>query len=159
GVTMEGRCASPVDEGASGDLPATTGCPELPSITFGYQHVTPYAMSGGPGAADIPLFEGFDERLVTMAGSPIESPQAGHTELFDVNADGLPDVLTTDVANHGGKHGLYLNGFGGAANAFVKAQPMDVVAGEPGVGADVLGFHNPNVSSQDIDGDGIVDLL
>jgi RHS repeat-associated protein len=158
-VTMEGRCASPIDESASGDLPASTGCPELPSITFGYQHVTPYALSAGPGTADIPLFEGFDERLLTMASSPTESLQAGHTELLDVNADGLPDVLTTDVANHGGKHGLYLNGFGGAASTFTKAQPMDVVSGEPGVDPSVLGFHNPNVSSQDVDGDGIMDLL
>lgn len=37
-VQVEGRCVNAIEEDVE-DLPATTGCPRLPAMKLGYQHV------------------------------------------------------------------------------------------------------------------------
>src|SRR5262249_13387903 len=64
GVQMEGRCPEPISEsGEPGLLPATSNCPRLPAATFAYQRVAPFRTDGTAGSADLPGFEGFDERI------------------------------------------------------------------------------------------------
>ena len=106
-VQAEGRCASPVAENGSGDLP-DTACPRLPPLSFEYQRVA--------GAGDAlydnlgQMFEGFDHSIQKLANSPPYSLDEAHTGLMDVNADGLPDVLVSAAGFFNGNHGLYLNG-------------------------------------------------
>jgi hypothetical protein len=76
-VQMEGRCVDTttgtevaIGEDNSGNLPASTGCPTLPAMTFGYSHVAPFNLDGSQGTAGLTGYEGFDERMTTMAGSP-----------------------------------------------------------------------------------------
>src|SRR4029077_5148009 len=96
----------------------TTGCPTLPAMTFGYQHVQGFDVTGAPKPADLPGYEPFDERVIPMASSPPNSLDDGRTDLFDGNADGLPDVLVTNPAQFGGSFGVYINGQNGHANTF-----------------------------------------
>jgi len=164
-VQVEGRCGTPADgeagepvsEDANGNLPTTTGCPMLPAMTLGYTHVTPYHSDGSPGTADLAGFEGFDERVTTMGSSPQHSVDEEYTDLFDVNADGLPDVLVTMPWLYGGSHGVYFNGKSGGANAFTAGTVG--VQGVLGDDATTISLSNTNVSSGDIDGDGVIDLI
>lgn len=94
-VQMEGRCASNPAEDGSELLPPVTGCGRLPAMRFDYQHVEPFTTTGAAGVADLPGYEGFDERVRAMGSSPPFSLDEELTDLFDVNADGLPDVLVT----------------------------------------------------------------
>src|SRR5207248_7422949 len=112
-VQMEGRCATPVQETASYGLPNTT-CPRLPSMTFEYQHTS--------GVKDLVGWEAFDETVHALASSPSFSLGAGHAELFDVDADSLPDVLVTAPASPTGGHQVFLN----TGDAFGGATPMDI---------------------------------
>jgi RHS repeat-associated protein len=162
-VQLEGRCmAAPgqeqsVTEDASGLLPAT-GCPTLPAMTFGYQHVQGFDVSGSPRTADLLGYEPFDERVVPLSNSPPHSVDESLTDLLDVNADGLPDVVVTNPAEFGGNLGVYFNSAAGQPNAFGDAATMPVV-GVANEDATTITFQNVNVSAADIDGDGIVDLI
>ena len=78
-------------------------------------------------------------------------------DLFDVNSDGLPDVVVTQPGTFGGKHGLFLNGSGGRADAF-GATTMGV-AGVLGADASTITLRNQNIQASDVDGDGTIDLL
>ncbi|MBI2389823.1 MAG: hypothetical protein HYV09_09545 [Deltaproteobacteria bacterium] len=175
-VQMEGRCATnPVEtDEKSGDpststsvwpsggaLPAVTGCPTLPAMTLGYQHVEPYTSTGAPGVPDLAGYEGFDERPKTMAGSPPYSLDEDLTDLFDVNADGLPDVLVTAGAYFGGDHGVFFNGLGGASSAFGGARTLPVrgEAGLAGADSTTIKLSNLNVVAGDVDSNGFADLL
>ncbi len=157
-LQMEGRCASVVQESSSGVLPSVTGCPALPAMTFNYQHVAPFDTSGGVSTADVAGWEGFDERIHPMAGSPDHSLDEALTDLFDINADGLPDVVVTAPYLYNGKHAVFFNGVGGHADSFGGNQCLDV-AGVPGEDTNVIRLDNPNLSVHDVDGDGIVNLL
>lgn len=162
-VQMEGRCntteggAGAVSEDGTGDLPATS-CPTLPAMTFGYQHVAGYTIAGATQQPDLPGYEAFDERVIDFANSPPNSIDEDLTDLFDVNADGLPDLLVTNPALFNGNFGVYINGEGGQANAFGAVHPM-TVSGVPGETAATISLQNLNVSAADINGDGVVDLL
>ena len=156
GTPAQGEASEPIAEDGDGLLPPTTGCPMLPAMTFEYTHVTPYTSTGAPGVADLAGYEGFDERVTTMTASPPHSVDESNTDLFDVNADGLPDVLVTMPGLYNGSHGLYLNGNGGT-NTFT-ATTMSVF-GVLGEDATTITLDNPNISSGDIDGDGIIDLI
>ena len=122
-VQMEGRCVGSIDLAGGGgeaqapaeaseQLPASTNCDMLPPITLGYQHVTPYNVDGSPGSADLTGYEGFDERPIFMSQSPPNSIDEQMTDLFDINADGLPDVVQT-FPGQDSKFPLYLNGLPG----------------------------------------------
>jgi hypothetical protein len=127
-------------------------------MTFEYQHVAPFTIGGAPSTPDLPGFEGFDERVIPIAGSPPNSLDDLETDLFDINADGLPDVVDTDPVLYNGSHGLFLNGALGTPNAFGPAQLM-AVNGVGGDNASTLTLDNLNVSALDLDGDGIINLM
>ncbi len=164
-LQMEGRCnttedgAGAVAEDGSGDLPATS-CPMLPAMTFGYQHVAGYTITGSSQPADLVGYEPFDERVIDFANSPTHSIDEDVTDLFDINADGLPDVLVTNPSLFNGNLGVYFNGNGtsGQANAFSSPFPM-TVSGVAGEDANAINLANLNVSAADIDGDGVIDLV
>jgi len=82
----------------------------LPPMTFDYQHVAPFDASGNAAGRDLAGYEGFDERIHSLAGSPDHSVDEELTDLFDINADGLPDVLVTAPSLFNGKHGVWFNG-------------------------------------------------
>src|SRR5262249_45991298 len=101
---VEGRCAAPIAEDSNGLLPATPMCPRLPAMTFDYQHVG--------GASDIPGYEAFDESVHAFASPPSFSLDSARAELFDVDADSLPDLLVTSPVSASGGHQVFLNGGG-----------------------------------------------
>jgi RHS repeat-associated protein len=153
-VVVEGRCASPVVEGVvqgtTESLPQATGCPTLPSTTLGYQHVTQNA--------DLPGYEGFDETLHHIAQSPAYSLDGTNADLFDINADGLPDVVVTLPGFFQGNHGLFLNG-GPNPNSLAFSASTISVTGVLGATSTDITLANANVTPHDLDGDGIIDLL
>jgi len=102
-VTVEGRCPGPTFEDAD-CCRRRAATPSRPT-TLGYQHVTQNA--------DLPGYEGFDETLHHLAGSPSYSLDGKQADLFDINSDGLPDVLVTLPGFFQGQHGLFLNGGNG----------------------------------------------
>jgi RHS repeat-associated protein len=157
-VSMEGRCEQPIGEDGSGHLPPTTGCPRLPGLTFTYQRVAPFQTNGGQGIADLAGYEGFDERVRTISSSPPHSLDEGLVDLFDINADGLPDVLATAPHLYNGKHAVFINGSSGSVDHFGAFESMGV-QGVAGVDTNVLKLTNPNVSANDIDGDAIANLI
>jgi RHS repeat-associated protein len=170
-VQLEGRCevpdttpgaatievAQPVVEDATGGLPSTTSCPRLPPMSFGYTHVTPHHADGSAASADLVGYEGFDERVTSIAGSPKYSIDDGKTGFFDLNADALPDVLVTYPADFKGFFGAFMNGKGGKANTL--SEDCVFVQGVNGDDAGSLSFQNPNLAPLDVDGDGRVDFL
>ena len=56
--------------GAAACCPTSTNCPRLPAMTFEYGHVDAYDTAGGAGYADLPGFDGFDERIKTISQQP-----------------------------------------------------------------------------------------
>jgi RHS repeat-associated protein len=153
-VQAEGRCgkgdesSEPIAEDASESFPSGTPCQRLPAMTFGYEHVT------GTG---LPGFEAFNEQVTTMSASPPNSVDEELTDLFDINSDGLPDVLVTAPAIYGGKHGIFLNGADGTTDSF-GADTMGV-SGVLGEDASTITLRNLNLSPGDLDGDGTIDLV
>ncbi len=153
-VQMEGRCLEPVAETGSTGLLPSTSCPRLPAMTFGYQHVAPFRVDGSASTADLPGYEGFDERLHSVSGSPPHSIDEALTDLADIDSDGLPDVIVTDPARYNHGHGVFFN----RGSSFAPAEIM-AVEGVLGADANVIKFSNPNLSSHDVEGDGIVNFL
>jgi RHS repeat-associated protein len=155
-LTVEGRCSNvPESQMANTPNPACS----LPPTKFTYSHVVPRRSDGTKGVADLSGFDGFDETIHHAGSSPHESLKVGQTQLMDVNGDGLPDVVVTNPASYGGFHGVYFNGSGGQAAAFGTASRMAVQPTSIGTNVSGLTFANPNVSIQDLDGDGVADLL
>ena len=160
-VQVEGRCATKEQDApteASELLPQETNCPRLPAMRFEYSHVQPFKTDGTPGYADLNGYEGFDERLRNILSSPPHSVDEELTDLFDINADSLPDVLVTAVGVYGSGHGVFFNGGGGQLDRFAAVTPMSV-SGVLGAGASTITLKNLNVAPLDLDGDGISDLL
>ncbi|MFW5739344.1 MAG: toxin TcdB middle/N-terminal domain-containing protein, partial [Myxococcota bacterium] len=141
-VQVEGRCS----EAEPGER-----C-TLPSMEFGYTHVQTDAQGGGVFSDG---FEVIDTEVRSIAGSPKHSVSEDYTDLYDVNADGLPDVVAMMPGLYGGKHGLWLQGKDGIADRFGAQEPMGVWGGSPSV----VTKHNPNVAALDLDADAIIDLL
>ncbi len=156
-VQMEGRCAQPVVEGSGQGLPYPTSCPRLPAMKLGYRHVDGFDTGGNPSAPLIPGFEAFDARVRSITSSPQESIDDSSTDFFDVNSDGLPDVVVTAPGLYQGKHGLYLNGTGGTADAF--SLTLMGVQSPIGDTPSTLSWSNLNVAALDLDGDGIANFL
>jgi RHS repeat-associated protein len=167
GVQVEGRCTStgaapegeqgaPAEDPTTGQLPAATNCAALPPIALGYQHVAPFHADGSAGSADLAGYEGFDERITAMTASPPNSIDENMTDLFDINSDGLPDVVVT-TPGMDTKFPLYLGGAGGVANAF-GASRLGVV-GVLGATSSQINLVNDNVAAADLDGDGTIDWL
>jgi RHS repeat-associated protein len=158
-VQVEGRNADTEDkapsEGANETIaPSSCGPGTVPSIClppmdFKYQHVD--------GVRDLPGYEAFNETLHTMSASPDHSVDEELTDLFDINADGLPDILVTAPGLYGGKHGVFFNGKGGTPDSF-GADTVAVQGVKPD-DANTISLKNLNVSAQDLDGDGIINLL
>jgi RHS repeat-associated protein len=157
-VQMEGRCSAQVLEGNNETIPFPSNCPRLPAMTFGYQHVAGYDVNGNPQNAPLAGYEAFDERVQKMSQSPKHSLDDSLTDLFDINADALPDVLVTAPFLYNGNHAVFFNGDGGVADTFSSAQPMKLNA-VLGATPSVIALDNPNVVPLDADGDGTIDLL
>jgi RHS repeat-associated protein len=149
-VWMEGRCAQPIAENSHEELPRWTTCPTLPPMTFEYSHVDGYAPDGVPVSPPTDGFEPFDARVREMAQSPPHAVHHTDTGLFDMDADGLPDVLVTDPAGHK----VFFNR-GGA----FTAQEAFAVQGVLGENAQSLLLKEWNVAPLDLDGDGTIDLV
>src|SRR5258706_2456661 len=115
-VQMEGRCAQSEHDAPSEDAReevGATSCSRLPPIVFDYQHVLPFDSKGQVSTRDLDGFDGFDERIHHFEHSPNHSVDEEVTDLFDINADGLPDVLVTAPALFNGRHGVFFNGRSG----------------------------------------------
>jgi RHS repeat-associated protein len=146
-----------ISESALGD---TVVGERLPAMRFSYsrQDAT---------VGDVPGFGGLNSVVHTAGASPNHSADEAMTDLFDVNSDGLPDVIVTDPATYrtaAGRPavGVFFNGFSGSdatpaasAGTFSEAVPMAVPDGLSGV----MRLSNANVVPMDIDGDGRSDLL
>ncbi len=160
-VQVEGRCDG--DEmDAPGEtsqaLPETTDCARLPAMTFAYSHVMPFTVDGEAGGADLTGYEGFDERLRSLASSPDHSVDEELADLFDINSDALPDVLVTAPGVYNDNHAVFFNSPGGIADKF--GGPTEIkIKGVLGADANTIKLSNPNVAALDIDGDGEIDLL
>jgi RHS repeat-associated protein len=165
GVQLEGRCAederSAPQEGSDQIVSPTdcsrTGATTLPEMAFGYQHVA-YDADGNPKNGDLPGYEEFDGTIRTFANSPDFSVDEEQTDLFDINSDGLPDVLVTNPGLFKNKHGVFLNGFGGKPDSFAQCS-IGVIPGTLNATATDITLKNLNLSVQDLDGDGTIDLL
>lgn len=132
----------------------------LPPMTFQYSSMP----TSGPIAAG---FGGLDATVHNIENSPPVSLDAPLVDLFDVNGDGLQDVMVTDAARYRTPSGapgvgIYWNGFtgntaapAGHAGVFSNATVVPLTAG-----ADViLRYSNPNLLGMDVDGDGRGDFM
>ena len=157
-VQVEGRCESdeqsaPTEDG-NGLFSNAKNCDRLPAMTFDYSHVDPFTSDGKAGSRDLPGYEGFDERVQNVSNSPAHSVDEAYTDLFDINSDGLPDVLVTAAGLYGSGHGVFFNT--GASYGSVTQMGINGVLGAD---ASTITLHNPNVTSLDFDGDGRVNLV
>ena len=78
-VQVEGRCA---------EAEAEERC-TLPPMKLGYTHVQTNAQGEG---VFVNGFEVIDDTVRAITNSPKHSVDEDYTDLYDVNADGLPDV-------------------------------------------------------------------
>lgn len=167
-IQIEGRSETPdLDVGVSvfAQVPETslTGAivgATLPPMQFGY------STQPSSGAQAIG-FGGLSSTVRTVQNSPPVSLGTSRTDLFDVNGDGLPDVLVTDPARYRTRDGqpaagVFFNGFSGAtaspsgrAAAFSApiAVPMDASL------SGVFDVDNVNIIPMDADGDGRGDFM
>ena len=141
---------------AEADLGSAIVGRTLPPMTFDY---TP--TPDGP----IIGFGGIDDEVQYVASSPNVSVDSARADLFDVNTDGLPDLIVTDPARYRTDDGapavgVFFNGFAGTDPAGDTAVFSDPVA-VPMRGdlSGVLNLGNANIVPMDVDGDGRSDLL
>ena len=132
----------------------------LPPMTFRYSEM--------PSSSDaVPGFGGIDASMRAVVNSPPHSVDEGRSDLFDVNSDGLPDLIVTDPARFRTDSGepavgVFFNGFTGAdATPAGEAAHFSDAVTVPMRGdlSTVLSLSNANVVPMDIDGDGRSDLL
>jgi RHS repeat-associated protein len=145
-----------ITEGALGE---TDVGPRLPPMTFGYS-----SLPTGTGA--IAGFGALSGARRVLTSSPPVSIDEARSDFFDVNSDGLPDLIVTDPARYRTASGdpavgVFFNGFTGTT-----AQPG--IAGEfsgpvampmRGDLSGTLTLSNLNIVPMDMDGDGRTDLL
>jgi RHS repeat-associated protein len=155
-VQVEGRCAGSELE-APLESATETQCPRLPPMVFGYTEIQGYQPNGKKDSFHLPGFQPFDGRPQTLTGSPPHSIDDDLTDFFDIDSDSLPDVLVTAPGLYSNGHAVFFNGaegargFGGATNLGIR--------GVLGADAGTLKLSNLNVSPQDFDGDGRINLL
>ena len=147
-IQVEGRCEQHVFEQNDGKLPSTS-CPKLPAMKFGYSHV---------GEPHSDAFEPFNTTLRKVASSPKHSVDEEYTDLYDINSDGLPDVVAMMPGLYNGKHGLWFNSQGGKVDSF-GAQTTIGVKGVLGANESVITKHNPNIAVLDLNADATIDLV
>ena len=158
-VQVEGRPAGGATEATMIGARTPIG-PVLPAMTFGYSGVD------HPTTPTIAGFGGLDGNVRTSGASPPHSVDDVRTDFFDVNADGLPDLLVTDPARYRTSSGrpavgVFFNGFRGGsttpaeAGSFSDAVSVPVPAGL----STVFNLSNANVVPMDVDGDGRSDML
>jgi RHS repeat-associated protein len=154
---MEGQCATDVQENAAEELPLTE-CPRLPAMRFEYAHVE---AQGEPlRDAQGQAFDPFVETVEELASSPPHSLDEALSDLADIDADGLPDVFVTAAGLYQGRHGLYRGGLStGGRFGFAALQTMPVEPAGDAIDANVLKLGNVNVTTLDLDADGIVNLV
>ncbi|MEM9074142.1 MAG: SpvB/TcaC N-terminal domain-containing protein, partial [Myxococcota bacterium] len=131
----------------------------LPPMTFGYSEI--------PATTDsIAGFGGLHGLAEDVAVSPPHSVDEARADLFDVNSDGLPDLLVSDPARYRDAEGrpaagVFFNGFDGSgaspgqAGSFSDPVSVAVPAGL----SHVMSFANQNIAPMDVDGDGRSDFL
>lgn len=162
-VQVEGRCGASEGDPAtpretSGQLPEVTGCGLLPPMKFDYSRVEGYQPDGEKDASKLAGYMSFDGRVSTLAGSPDHSIDEALTDFYDINSDGLPDVLVTAPGLYDNGHAVFFNGEGG--NWGYPSQPTNMgVEGVEGANAGTITLKNLNVSPQDLDGDGRINLV
>ncbi len=132
----------------------------LPAMTFAYTE-PPSLASGIPG------FGSVDATVHAITNSPDVSFDAARADLFDVNTDGLPDLIVTDPARYrtaGGEPavGVFFNGFSGtdaspAGVAGTFSAPIAVPM--PSHLSGTLNLGSQNLLPMDVDGDGRSDLM
>lgn len=161
-VQVEGRCgggdafeSQAPSEQPDGSLRASN-CARLPAMTFDYTRVAPFRSNGSATFASLPGFEGFDERVREVGGSPSRSVDDAEADFFDLNRDALPDFLVTDPAMFSHGFGQYLNGPNGAVDSFAEPTILPMLGG---ANAGSLRLSMPSVAVLDIDGDGETDLV
>jgi RHS repeat-associated protein len=124
----------------------------LPPMSFAY---TAAQRSG----EQVSGFGGIDTTVHYSGSSPDHSADEGRADLFDVNADGLPDLLVTDPARYGGGAGVYFNGFSRGFASRAGDFDAGVTIGVPSGLGNTLNLASLNVLPMDIDGDGRTDVL
>ncbi len=161
-VQVEGRCDG--SEGSDG-VPAEsnerlgdTSCAKLPPMTFDYSHVRGFNTAGTAIESGLAGYEAFDARIQQVGGDPPHSVDEELTDYFDINADGLPDLLVTAPGIYGNDYGVFFNSEGGVRNTFGTVSQMGV-AGVLGANSGTIKLSNANVAPLDVDGDGIIDFL
>jgi RHS repeat-associated protein len=166
-VTVEGRPAvvDPVTLAVVGRTDVAES--SLGNATVG-QTAAPMRFRYGTQPLSVTPAIGFGGADGTVHASPASPPVSvgADADLFDVNSDGLPDLVVTDPARYPTADGtpgagVFWNGFGGAAalpsqaGAFSAAVPVPVPLGL----AQTMRLSNANVTPMDVDGDGRSDYL
>jgi RHS repeat-associated protein len=117
-------------------------------------------------SAPIPGFGGLGGTVHRAVESPQVSIGDPRVSLFDVNSDGLPDVLHTDAARYRSEDdrpalGAAFNGFTGvetrpgSAGSFSAFVPVALPSGL----AEVMTLTNLNLAAMDVDGDGRAEFV
>lgn len=160
-LQVEGRCAgteaAAEREDSTGQVKATS-CEKLPPMTFEYSHVAGYNVAGKSVSAGLSGYEAFDERVQQVEGAPPHSVDEELTDYFDINSDGLPDVLVTAPGLYGNDFGVFFNSAGGVRHSFGAPQQVGV-QGVLGANAGSIKLSNSNVAPLDVDADGTIDFL
>lgn len=132
----------------------------LPPMRFTYSRMP----SSGP---QVPGFGGVSNVVNIARNSPDVSLDHAQADLFDVNGDGLPDLIVTDPARHRTSNGqpaigVYFNGFTGPQAApagegahFSSPVPVPV----PPHLSNTMRLTTRSVRPMDVDGDGRGDFL
>lgn len=130
----------------------------LPPMTFEYTQAPVGPILGFGGVSSV---------VRSVANSPNVSVDAARADLFDVNTDGLPDLIVTDPARYRGPDGepavgVFFNGFVGpgadpAGETAIFSEPVSIPM--PPSLSGVLNLASLNVLPMDADGDGRSDLL
>jgi RHS repeat-associated protein len=127
-------------------------------VQFGYHLPRGANFGAGP--------EGLDGTIRVSSSSPPHSVDEAQADLFDVNSDGLPDLVVSDPSRYQTEDGdpamgVFFNGFAGddahpaVAGGFSEAIAVPVPAGL----SHVMTLANANVMTMDVDGDGRGDWL
>ncbi|MFT3927537.1 MAG: SpvB/TcaC N-terminal domain-containing protein [Myxococcales bacterium] len=124
----------------------------LPPMRFSYTRVA-------GSTTEVPGFGGIDAKVLTSTSTPDHSVDEARSDLFDINSDGLPDLLVTDPTQNQGAATVYFNGFAGGTPGRAGSFSDGVRVGVPDGLTGVMTLSNLNVVPMDIDGDGRSDLL
>jgi len=123
------------------------GVSTLPPARFGY------------GLRDLPRVVSAAETVIGSRNEPVRVMDNAYVDLIDLNADGLPDILKTEL---GGSHTAYLNE-GVRSDAYGEviqwSTVREVDAGASGGLAWQRDLSSDEVSLVDVDGDGLADLI